>query len=1844
MKNRRALLIGVPEYDSDRIDNLPVVNQDLELLHTSLEKSGFSVRSLGTDGAATTTQNKIKQAIRKECKEAQKTEVLLLYFSGHGIHYQGKDYLVPSDADLDDAECIEDYLISSDLGELFVDLDKCNAKTIIFFIDACREGVKLAWKSLSLASFGKGDRTQISKRRCVLVFACESGKYSQYVSGENGYSLFAKALSEVIDPQDPSITLHQILKETQRKLDSLVQEFQKKEQKIHYSFESSVDDETLSRIICEGLPLETKLELENNPWTEEALKSSLWQVQETTDSSTIDRLKEQVDRIVTVCWQKWQAAIQAFPQDAWRDRQFPLRMLDSIELLVFRSDPPIKLTDAETALIITIPFIREAVLANGVIEAVGANPLSLDKKGIELGFGTALDKLHQSQPRFIRKAQRLQDQGCASDRDAVMTWLMHRCLLKTIEVWIAKSEGGYLSDDFIQKLDDIDKNQHILVKQTLPAKRLLELARCTLVDIERIDREDRPDPLQDKLTVGSYREEQEIREKVLAYLLKLAGLLAIDLRVLADVLVDHIGLSDPLRPENVITTLNQARWNPIGKGRTLKVTCHHPAVDLTLRNHVQNTAEILSYILQQTEKKQGIMSVLQGLPTHLLSDDIVAEKQNNVPVYQIPHVNFQLAHDEIRELLMGEQLYGDPTLAIRELYQNALDACRYREARIKYLQQTGKYQGNEWQGKIIFRQGRDERGREYIECEDNGIGMEMQHLSQCFARAGRRFADLPEFIEEQAEWLKCEPPIRLYPNSQFGIGVLSYFMLTDEIEVKTCRLDRHGKPEQQLQVRIPGSSGLFRTQDLGKGKESGTIIRLYLNLTHYQDKPISCLEILRRLLWVAEFETEVQEFEQQEFWRSGQLRHPELAEEFYVNANHPDLWWITEKGRILSDGLVTEELHSCVVINLCGSHRPKLTVDRKKIVGLDLNSVRKELIEGAKSLLEWSHLSFEWLWSLEQSEVFIAERVVSFLIQNNIYIPRTTGNNNDKSIQSKLSLAEIGCFYHDKIINEHAEGWESEKSKKIKSHRLSIWRNKGKEYSSSISFPVMLPGDAVALLGKNNEGIKELRNINVISIDNILRAALALDESIAKSLGRLQKFNFLGIKSPIVDLLFLKDIQAAPEDLILLSIHSDGTNPWLKKEVSCGYLAKKSMELNKPIAEIYLRLQQFSPLGLKLPKVKIESLNNSVLTKENSFLLSENLDGKSPWVEQEISIVHIFRIASKLNISIASAFEKIQDFTQLGFDLPKGNFNLFEEVYIEEEILNILLLKQQDRPFVSDACTFLLDVLSGFICSERFYNLKFHDLAGDLDVYAEQDLFCQHLPDEVTRIIKTINSFVSLGINLEPIEIDFLKLLKFEDLDRLHSYTYGGFNWDEHTPALIHLLEVSSDLSEPISKSLKSLQKFVSLGLKLPEISIEYLADFIVTGDDFGNLSEYDSNLDEGCFEWLDTGTISPYFLLNRYWSEQSLNNYAEEMQRYRPLGVSISKNIPENLDEVISTDFYLLQNDFDDRDGGDGYIDKVTLVHILRSANWINEPLGKTIERFQRFFALGIAGILIPENIPKSIRNYKVKSDDLELLCKDLRYNNDLRNWLEDKVTPLHIIQAATVLKKPVSEIINSLQKFTPLGLDIPQISAKFYSEYIADQEEMIAFSENLDGKYPWFKEKISSLQIIRSSVVLNETVATTLKRLQRFIHLGVDVPILDPDLLGDFTANLDDITALSQDLDRHEPWLESEISLHHMFRVSMWTKMSVANILSRLRRLEPLGFIVPEINTELLEDLTVTQADLIVLSQDLDGATPWIEGEVTDFHLTCAAQRLNEPIEATLKRLDRFVEILNLKLPLQS
>ena len=64
------------------------------------------------------------------------------------------------------------------------------------------------------------------------------------------------------------------------------------------------------------------------------------------------------------------------------------------------------------------------------------------------------------------------------------------------------------------------------------------------------------------------------------------------------------------------------------------------------------------------------------------------------------------------------------------------------------------------------------------------------------------------------------------------------------------------------------------------------------------------------------------------------------------------------------------------------------------------------------------------------------------------------------------------------------------------------------------------------------------------------------------------------------------------------------------------------------------------------------------------------------------------------------------------------------------------------------------------------------------------------------------------------------------------------------------------------------------------------------------------------------------------------------------------------------------------------------------------------------------------------------VTEDDLILLSDD--FNEDLHSddvlWLDQKVSVVNIMKAAKKLNKPVEEILKRLQKFAPLGLDIPK------------------------------------------------------------------------------------------------------------------------------------------------------------------------------------------------------------------
>jgi len=160
---------------------------------------------------------------------------------------------------------------------------------------------------------------------------------------------------------------------------------------------------------------------------------------------------------------------------------------------------------------------------------------------------------------------------------------------------------------------------------------------------------------------------------------------------------------------------------------------------------------------------------------------------------------FSLQEDQIVSLLMGERLYERKEDCLRELLQNSIDSCRRR----LFLKEN--YQPN-----IVFELSPD---RNKIIVSDNGMGMDEYTIENYFIKIGRCFYTSPEFFEED---------VTFTPASQFGIGIISCFMLANRIIVET-KTD-HSSP---LKMEIDGLSDYFFVTD-GKRKESGTTVTLIL--------------------------------------------------------------------------------------------------------------------------------------------------------------------------------------------------------------------------------------------------------------------------------------------------------------------------------------------------------------------------------------------------------------------------------------------------------------------------------------------------------------------------------------------------------------------------------------------------------------------------------------------------------------------------------------------------------------------------------------------------------------------------------------------------------------------------------------------------------------------------------------------------------------------------------------------------------------------------------------------------------------------------------------------------------
>ncbi|GAB3855362.1 hypothetical protein ACFPIJ_59835 [Dactylosporangium cerinum] len=435
-----------------------------------------------------------------------------------------------------------------------------------------------------------------------------------------------------------------------------------------------------------------------------------------------------------------------------------------------------------------------------------------------------------------------------------------------------------------------------------------------------------------------------------AVLVKLLWQLALDTRLMAPELGLQL-MDDDGDITAALADLDAARWTPFQGVLDLKLTCASGPIDNAIRDLVDAVnADLLAH-----NQAGGLLHQTKA-PLAVVTTRLVAAKD----AYRLPHLKFEISAAETYELLMGTQLYDNPMHAVREVYQNALDACLYRRYR-------ERRRGNpDYQPAIEFRLTRSDTGA-YLECRDNGVGMTHHELTEAFAKIGRRFRDLAEFRQEMDEDPTGEHEFR--PISQFGIGVLSYFMIAETIELWTTRTARDGHTQQSLHVKIHGSGALFHVTPLQqRNPQDGTVLRLHLKPQFHE---LNALVVLVDIIRAPLVETRLHTADDVQHWRSGLLydgrgyevtpclAFPELGVYF-----HEGQGWVLANGIPVGFGESSNDAPDGVTVSLDTRSAAVLSINRERLLTYDDAAVRALLRAGARQVAAWEDASTGWLADL----------------------------------------------------------------------------------------------------------------------------------------------------------------------------------------------------------------------------------------------------------------------------------------------------------------------------------------------------------------------------------------------------------------------------------------------------------------------------------------------------------------------------------------------------------------------------------------------------------------------------------------------------------------------------------------------------------------------------------------------------------------------------------------------------------------------------------------------------------------------------------------------------------------
>jgi hypothetical protein len=319
--------------------------------------------------------------------------------------------------------------------------------------------------------------------------------------------------------------------------------------------------------------------------------------------------------------------------------------------------------------------------------------------------------------------------------------------------------------------------------------------------------------------------------RYLAAVLRVADVLEFDPERTPEVIIEQRSIrAESLvywyKDHHIVLALNNDSWKALLTARTNDAWTHRAVLDTA--EAIDSELQICAVINDQRAFARGIQ--LDTIDHYIwpwprqLARDIAPQPNSFVYIDGA----FRPDAKRVISLLAGTQLYQSPLAAIRELLQNAFDAVRQKIA-LDLLQSS--HPENEDVRNAFAMVHRislsvEETEREtWLVCTDSGVGMTRAIIESHLLVSGSR--PRPEVVELQRA--SAQRGVAFKPSAEFGIGVLSYFMIADKMILETRpAIETYSDQEHHSwRFEIYGLNSAGELRPTG-GLTKGTVVRLRL--------------------------------------------------------------------------------------------------------------------------------------------------------------------------------------------------------------------------------------------------------------------------------------------------------------------------------------------------------------------------------------------------------------------------------------------------------------------------------------------------------------------------------------------------------------------------------------------------------------------------------------------------------------------------------------------------------------------------------------------------------------------------------------------------------------------------------------------------------------------------------------------------------------------------------------------------------------------------------------------------------------------------------------------------------